>query len=49
MTNFNSQNPRQLVDAHSYAPEQAVLNHLIGVANLDTSIRDRISDRAILS
>ena len=47
MINFNSQNPRQLVDAHSYTPEQAVLNHLIGVANLDTSIRDRISDLAI--
>ena len=47
MTDFNSQNPRQLVDAHSYAPEQAILNHPIGVASLDTSIRDRISDLAI--
>ena len=47
MTDFNSQNPRQLVDDHSYAPEQAVLDHLIGVANLDTIIRDRISNLAV--
>ena len=47
MTDFNSQNPRQLVDDHSYAPEQAVLDYLIGVANLDTIIRDRISNLAI--
>ena len=47
MIDFNSQTPGQLVNANSYAPEQPVLDYLVGLANLDLNTRDRITDQAI--
>ena len=47
MIDFNSQTPRQLVNANSYAPEQPVLDYLVGLANLDLNARDRITGQAI--
>ena len=47
MVDFNSQTPRQLVNANSYASEQQVLDYLLGVANLDQDARDRITKRAV--